>query len=76
MQKLASLAQQVETLRASSMASEGLFSELKTTIMRVEDLQAQVLFFFFCGGLAKQFGSRFSSIYRYWYQKISYCTSL
>eukprot|EP00435_Cladocopium_sp_Y103_P033125 s2276_g8.t1 len=41
-QKLASLAQQVETLRASSVASEGLFTELKTTIMRVEDLQAQV----------------------------------
>jgi len=41
-QKLANLAQQVETLRASSVASEGLFTELKTTIMRVEDLQAQV----------------------------------
>lgn len=32
---------EVETLRASSVASEGLFTELKTTIMRVEDLQAQ-----------------------------------
>mmetsp|Transcript_47712 Transcript_47712/g.104085 ORF Transcript_47712/g.104085 Transcript_47712/m.104085 type:complete len:667 (-) Transcript_47712:99-2099(-) len=41
-QKLVNLAQQVETLRASSVASEGLFTELKTTIMRVEDLQAQV----------------------------------
>ena len=34
---------EVETLRASSVASEGLFTELKTTIMRVEDLQAQAV---------------------------------
>jgi len=43
-QKLGNLTQQVETMRTSgtSGSGEGLFVELKTTIMRVEDLQAQV----------------------------------
>ena len=38
---------QVETLRTSgsSGSGEGLFVELKTTIMRVEDLQAQAMTF-------------------------------
>ncbi|CAK9064794.1 unnamed protein product [Durusdinium trenchii] len=40
--KLSHLAQQVEAIRSASAASEGLFCELKTTIMRVEDLQVQV----------------------------------
>ena len=43
---LVKLPTQVETLRASGSGAgsgEGLFVELKTTIMRVEDLQAQVI---------------------------------
>ena len=34
---------QVEALRAAGIGSESLFTELKTTIVRVEDLQVEAL---------------------------------